>query len=84
MVYPRISENSMGGARGIIALLTWRYISCKFLDLKVIGEMPIYSLAYYITVGESASTDNLKYLMLYFKSAMAAGEIEVSDLYKTF
>ena len=74
----------MGGARGIIALLTWRYISCKFLDLKVIGEMPIYSLAYYITVGESASTDGLKYLVLHFKSIIVAGETEVNNLYKTF
>ena len=46
--------------------------------------MPIYSLVYYIIVGESASTNSLKYLILYFKSIMAAGKIKVSNLYKTF
>jgi hypothetical protein len=46
--------------------------------------MPIYSLAHYITVGESTSTNSLKYLVLRLKSIIAAGEIEVGDLYKTF
>jgi len=46
--------------------------------------MPIYSVAYYITAGESTSTNGLKYLMLYLISIMVAGKIEVSDLYKTF
>jgi hypothetical protein len=84
LVYPRINENSIGYAGGIIALLTWRRISYKFLDLKGIGEMPIYSLVYYITVEESTSTNGLKRLILYLKSIIAAGEIEVSNLYKTF
>jgi hypothetical protein len=35
-------------------------------------------------VGESAGTNNLKHLMLHLGSVIAAGEIEVSDLYKTF
>ena len=35
-------------------------------------------------VGESASINSLKYLMLYFKSIIAAGKIEVNNLYKTF
>ena len=46
--------------------------------------MPIHSLAHCITAGESASTNSLKYLVLRLESAMAAGETEISDLYKTF
>jgi hypothetical protein len=46
--------------------------------------MPICSVAYYITVGESTSTNSLKHLVLYLESIMAAGKIEVSNLYKTF
>ena len=46
--------------------------------------MLICSLAHCTTAGESAGTDSLKYLVPYFKSAIAAGETEVSDLYKTF
>ena len=46
--------------------------------------MSIYSLAYYITVGKSASTNGLKYLIPYFKSVIIAGKIEVSNLYKIF
>jgi len=46
--------------------------------------MPIYSVVYYITVGESTGINSLKCLVLYLKSIMAAGEIEVSDLYETF
>jgi len=46
--------------------------------------MPICSLAHYITAGESTSTNNLKRLMLCLKSIIVAGEIEASDLYKTF
>ena len=46
--------------------------------------MPIRSVVYYITVGESTSTNGLKRLVLRLKSAMAVGETEVSNLYKTF
>jgi len=46
--------------------------------------MLIYSIAHYITVGESASTNSLKRLVLYLGSIIAAGEIEISNLYKTF
>jgi len=46
--------------------------------------MPIYSIVYYIIVGESTSTNGLKYLMLYLVSIIVAGEIEISNLYKTF
>ena len=84
MAYSRISENSIECARGIIVPLTQRCISYKFLDLRGIGEMPIYSIAYYITVGESTSTNSLKRLVLYLKSIIAVGEIKVSNLYKTF
>ena len=84
MAYPRISENSIGCAGGVIAPLTRRRISCKFLDLRGIGEMPIYSVVYYIIVGESTSINSLKRLILYLKSIIAAGKIEVSNLYKTF
>jgi hypothetical protein len=83
-VYPRINENSTGYARGIAVPLTRQYISYEFLDLKGIGKMPIRSLAHYITVGESTSINSLKRLVLRLKSIIVAGEIEVSDLYKTF
>ena len=46
--------------------------------------MPIYSIAHYIIVGESTSTNGLKRLVLRLKFIIVAGEIEVSDLYKTF
>jgi len=46
--------------------------------------MLIYSVAHYIKVGESTSTNSLKYLMPYFKSIIVVGEINVSNLYKTF
>ena len=46
--------------------------------------MPIYSVVYYIIVGESTSTNSLKYLILYLKSIIVVGKIEVSNLYKTF
>ena len=46
--------------------------------------MPIYSIAYYIMVGESTSTNSLKRLVLRLKSIIAVGEIKVSNLYKTF
>ena len=46
--------------------------------------MPICSIVHYTTVGESASTNGLKRLVPRLKSIMAVGEIEVSDLYKTF
>jgi hypothetical protein len=74
----------MGYAGGIIAPLTRQHISCKYLDLKGIGKMPICSIAHYITVGESAGTNSLKYLVPRLMSIIAAGEIEVSNLYKTF
>ena len=35
-------------------------------------------------VEESASTNSLKCLILYLKSAIVAGETEGSDLYETF
>ena len=46
--------------------------------------MPIYSLVYCIMAEESASINGLKYLMPRLKSAMVAGEMEVSNLYKIF
>ena len=84
MAYPRISENSTGRARGIAAPLTRRRISCEFLDLRGIGKIPIRSVVYYITAGESTSTNSFKCLILRLKSIIAAGKIEVSNLYKTF
>ena len=47
-------------------------------------KIPIYSLVYYITVGESANTNNLKYFILYFKFVIVIGKIKISNLYKTF
>jgi len=41
-------------------------------------------MVYYIIVAESTSTNGLKRLVLYLKSIIAAGEIEVSDLHETF
>ena len=55
-----------------------------FLDLEGIGKIPIHSLTHCIIVGKSASTDGLKYLIPHFKYVIAAGETEVSDLYKIF
>jgi len=46
--------------------------------------MPIYSVVYYITVGESTGTNSLKHLILYLGSIIAAGKMEISNLYKTF
>ena len=46
--------------------------------------MPIYSIAHYITAGESTSTNSSKRLILRLKSIIVVGEIEVSNLYKTF
>jgi len=46
--------------------------------------MPIHSIAHCIMAGESASTDGLKHLVLYLGSVIAAGEMETSDLHKTF
>ena len=74
----------MGGARGVIVLLTRQRISCKFLDLKGIGEIPIHSIAHYTMVGESTGTNGLKRLVLRLKSIIVVGKIEVSNLYKTF
>lgn len=74
MAYPRISKNSTGYARGIAAPLTQRRISYKFLDLEGIGEMPIYSIVYGITVGESTGINSLKHLMLRFTSVIAVAK----------
>ena len=57
----------MGCTRGITAPSTRRRISYEFLDLRGIGEIPIRSVVYYITVGESTSTNSLKRLMLSLK-----------------
>ena len=46
--------------------------------------MPIRSVAYYTTVGESASTNSSKRLVPRLKSAIVAGETEASDLHETF
>jgi len=46
--------------------------------------MPIYSVAHYIMAGESTSTNSLKRLILCLESIMAAGKMEISNLYKTF
>jgi len=46
--------------------------------------MPIYSVVYYIIVGECTSTNGLKRLILRLESIIAAGKIEVSNLYKAF
>jgi len=46
--------------------------------------MPIRSMAYCIIVGESTGTNGLKRLVLRLGSIMAAGEMEASNLYKTF
>ena len=53
------------------------------MDLRGIGEIPIRSIAYYITVGESTSTNSLKRLILRLKSIIVVGKIEASNLYKT-
>jgi len=74
----------MGCARGIAAPLTQWRTSCEFLDLERIGKMPIYSVVYYITVGESIGTNSLKYLVPCLESVIAVGETEISNLYKTF
>ena len=84
MAYPRISENSTGYTRGVAVPSTRRRISCEFSDLRGIGKIPIRSVAYYIIVGESTSTNGLKRLVLYLKSIIVVGEIEASNLYKTF
>ena len=46
--------------------------------------MPIRSVVYYITVGESTSTNSLKRLVPRLKSIIAVGKIEASNLHKTF
>jgi len=74
----------VGYARGIAAPLTRRRISCKFLDLREIGKIPIRSVAYYITAGKSTSINGLECFVLHLKSIMAAGEIEASNLHETF
>jgi len=74
----------VGYARGVAVLLTQRRTSCEFPDLEGIGEMPIYSVAYYTMVGESAGTNGLKRLVPRLESVIVAGKTEISDLYKTF
>jgi len=46
--------------------------------------MPIRSVVYYIIAEESSSTNSSKRLVLRLESIIVVGEIEVSDLYKTF
>jgi len=46
--------------------------------------MPIRSVVYCITVGESAGTNSSKRLVPRLKSIIVVGKIEVSNLYKTF
>jgi len=46
--------------------------------------MPIYSMAYYIIVGESAGTNSLKHLMSRLGFIIVVGKMEASNLYKTF
>jgi len=84
LAYPRISENSAECAKGVAAPLTRRRISCEFLDPRGIGEIPIRSMAHYITAGESASTNGSKRLMPRLASIIAAGKTEASNLYETF
>jgi len=74
----------MGYTRGVTAPLTQWRTSCKFPDLEGIGEMPIRSVVYCIIVEESAGTNSLKCLVPRLESVMAAGETEISNLYKTF
>jgi len=84
LAYPRISKNSTGCARGVAAPLTQRRTSCEFPDPEGIGKMPIRSIAHCTTAGESAGTNSLKRLVPRLKSAIAAGETEISNLHKTF
>ena len=46
--------------------------------------MPICSMVYYTTAGESAGTNGLKRLIPRLRSAIAAGEIETSNLHEIF
>jgi len=46
--------------------------------------MPIHSIAHCTTVGESAGTNSLKHLVPRLEFIIAAGEMEISNLYKTF
>ena len=46
--------------------------------------MPIRSIAHYITAEDSASTNSLKRLIQRLKSIIAAGKIDISNLYKAF
>jgi len=48
--------------------------------------MPIYSIVYCTTAGESTSTNGLKRLVPRLKSVIVivAGKMEASNLYKTF
>jgi len=46
--------------------------------------MLIRSIAHYIIVGEFTSTNGLKRFVLRLGSIIVAGEIEISNLYKTF
>jgi len=46
--------------------------------------MPIHSIVYCTTVGKSAGINSLKRLVPRLESVIVAGEIEISNLYKTF
>jgi len=46
--------------------------------------MLIYSVVYCTMAGESTGTNGLKHLVPRLESIMAAGKMEISNLYKTF
>jgi len=46
--------------------------------------MLIHSIVHYITARESTGTNSLKRLVLCLGSIIAADEMEISNLYKTF
>jgi hypothetical protein len=46
--------------------------------------MPIYSIAHCTMAGEFTGINSLKHLVPRLISIIVAGEMEVSDLYKTF
>jgi len=45
--------------------------------------MPIYSMVHYIIIGESASINGSKYLMLCFIFILIVDKIKTSNLHKT-
>jgi len=71
-------------ARGIIIPLTQRGINCKFLDLKGINKIFIYSVAHCIIVKKFTSTNSLKCLMLHFIFIIVISKIKTSNLHETF